>query len=1270
MSRIGSGAMGLLFVALLFAYPTLGLAASTDPIGLGADHHLGRRTEIRVWDTSHGLPQNTVKAMVKGPRGFLWLGTFGGLARFDGVSFKGFAVEQGLAFPRVTAMVFDSEGYLWLGHESGRVSRFDPKQETFETQGPISELRGDYVRHLAVVGSTLYAASEAGTACKHLGGGDWLPLGLEHRLKLTDGARGTWPADRVLRPNFELDTPPVGVTRPTDREWLIAGGVLYLQDTTGVHPVADLGITQPWVGPLETSDGNVAIGARDTLYLLPDARAYLNTPALGRQALRYYPVEKEILTLRSAEHGALWIGTPGGGLIRLKTSSYLKWSLRGASRSGARGVLAHPDGGLWVLGTCGGVKHFVGRERVASLFGSECLASMTWDRHTRTLLTAGDEGLLTWQREAGEGFIPVPVREPEVPSVVLALDRGDIWVATSAGRLFRRPRGREAFAEVESPLDPVRITALSVAPDDALWVGSRGQVARREASGAWRSLGSAEGVPPGAVRSFAFTEDVTWIGTYGGGLARLGPHSSTKYGRGEGLADMFIAHIQPDGAGHLWFNSNRGAFFTSLADLEAVARGQRRRVRARLFATGESENGTPTGYFENGILHLPTVEGLAAIDTRKIGEESAPLRVAIESAFLDGRALLRNGRSLLPPGPGRLHVHFTTPSFEWPQLTSFEYRLDGGPWYPTQEHELVFERLPAGPHQLELRTIGAASRPGPLTQLRFHLGATLPQRLEVQLLLALLVIGLVMAAHRARTHFLAKHSRQLESEVERRKQVEIALLERESHYRQLFEGSQQGNVLEDAEGRIADLNPAACVLFRAEREDLIGYPMLELFEGSDPTLAERSTLVRRDGTRFEARVIRRPLDAGDHRLYTILDLEPVLEAERKESEVAAQLAKGQRMEAVGRLAGGVAHDVNNMLTVVQGQAQLALDALEDEDHDEVQLCLKDILRSSERTGNVTRQLLALGRRRSVPNSEIDLALVLREMRSMLSHLTPETATLEWAVPDKPVVVQADRAQLEQLVVNLVINATQALPPGGGTISIALGLLEDGAQLSVEDDGMGMSPEVQERIFEPFFSTKPEGENSGLGLAVAHATVVDAGGRCEVSSVEGAGTRFDVILPVCGDSGLPAASLSEPPPPREPRTERVLYCEDEAPVRKTTGRILESAGYRVTTAETPGQALAALKAAIQPYDLLVTDVIMPEMNGRELAREARAHQADLRVLFVSGYASNLVGTLGPGEAFLAKPYRARVLLEEMQTLLLAAGENEETEDLAPAPQPSG
>ncbi|MEO1229369.1 MAG: ATP-binding protein [Myxococcota bacterium] len=1265
MLRITSWSLGLvsLVSAVTSSIPARG--AVEDPLELGSDsreHHV----EVRFWDTGHGLPQNSVNAMAEGPRGFLWLGTFGGLARFDGVTFKTYAVEQGLTDPRVTALAFDAEGQLWLGHQAGRVSRFDPDREVFEPEGPLPGLAEDYVRHLVVLGTTLCAGSNAGTACKKAGE-PWVALPHEQLIDLPDDARGTWPAHRVLRPGLALQSPPVGITRPLDGEWLVSGGTLYLLTRSGLRPVAHLGHARHVVGPVETTDGTVAIGAGRTVYLLPNARAYTDAPDRGREALRYLPVGREIRVLYPAERGSLWVGTPGRGLLRLKTSTYLPWSMRRELTSGAKGVLPHPERGLWILETCGGVKHFVGRERVRTQFENECLKAMAWHPRTETLLAVDARQLFTWREEEGEGTLPLSLEPHERLSIIITTDAGEVWIGTSSGVLFHRSVESEDFVRVATPLNHMRISALSMAPSGELWVGGHGAIARRKPDGSWRKLAESEGVPPGYVRAFAFTDELAWIGTYGGGLARIGPSFTARYGRAQGLADIFIAHIQPDGAGHLWFNSNRGAFVTSLEDLEAVAHGERRRVRARLFPTGESENGAPTGLLMHGVLHLPTIEGLAAIDTRAIGEEPQPLRVAIESATLDGHTLLDDGRRPLPPGPGRLHVRFTTPSFDWPQLTSFEYRLDGGPWYPTQEHELVVERLPPGPHQLELRTIGAASRPGPRTRLRFRLGATFPERLEVKLLAALAILGLTLAIHRGRTHLLARHSRRLESEVEQRRKAEVALSERESHYRQLFESSSQGLVLENGVGQIADLNPAACALFRAEREELLSYPVAELFDSSDVSARDRATLVRRDGTRFEGRVVRRALETGESRtwLHTILDLDPVLAVERKESEMAAKLAKGQRLEAVGRLAGGVAHDVNNMLTVVQGQAQLALDALEDDDGDEVRICLKDILQSSERTGNVTRQLLALGRRRSVPNSEIDLALVLREMRSMLSHLTPETATLEWAVPDAPIVVRADRAQLEQLVVNLVINATQALPPSGGTIWIVLALQGDHANLSVEDDGKGMSPEVQERIFEPFFSTKPEGENSGLGLAVAHATVINAGGRCEVTSVEGAGTRFDVILPVQQTAGVPSSSRSEPLPLREPRSERVLYCEDEAPVRKTTLRILESAGYRVTAVETPQEALVAHREAIQPYDLLVTDVIMPEMNGRELAQAARNRQPGLRVLFVSGYASNLVGTLAPGEAFLAKPYRARALLEEMRALL---AETDVTEDLDPAPQP--
>jgi PAS domain S-box-containing protein len=494
---------------------------------------------------------------------------------------------------------------------------------------------------------------------------------------------------------------------------------------------------------------------------------------------------------------------------------------------------------------------------------------------------------------------------------------------------------------------------------------------------------------------------------------------------------------------------------------------------------------------------------------------------------------------------------------------------------------------------------------------------------------------------------------------------------REPPYRAVFDATDVAYLIVDADGRVTDANPAAVQLLGREPDALLGQPARELLDGPEDPRPLQIAGHRPDGARFEARITRRALDGGGA-LLVLVDTSPLIAALEQERSLQAQVAHAQRLEAIGRLAGGVAHDVNNMLTVVQGQAQLALEALDEGDLDAVRTSLQDILQASERTSGLTKQLLALGRRQPVQPVNLDLRAHLEGMRRMLEKLTPDHVVLRWSWPDGPCAARLDPTQLEQLTVNLVLNAVAALPRGG-TLQIGLarvrgeaphlpsGALEDGewVDLSFEDDGEGMSEAVQARVFEPFFTTRASAEGTGLGLSVVHGIVRSAGGRYFVRSAEGEGTRFDFLVPAA-----PAPAPAKPTPgprARSTGTGRILFVEDEAPVRRTTARLLERAGYAVTVCAHPFEALERARSADAPFDLLITDVMMPDMNGRELGDAIRERWPRQPMLFVSGYTSDIMLDLDDRQDFVEKPFEAEDLLAVARRLIDAARAEDGADD---------
>jgi signal transduction histidine kinase/CheY-like chemotaxis protein len=399
-------------------------------------------------------------------------------------------------------------------------------------------------------------------------------------------------------------------------------------------------------------------------------------------------------------------------------------------------------------------------------------------------------------------------------------------------------------------------------------------------------------------------------------------------------------------------------------------------------------------------------------------------------------------------------------------------------------------------------------------------------------------------------------------------------------------------------------------------------------------------------------------------------------AERGEAlrEQADALRDAQRMEAIGRLAGGVAHDFNNLLTVVLANvSELLQDRALD---DQARSTLREIRDASSRGADLVQQLLMFSRRQRSTRQTLDLNRTISTMDKLLGRLLDEHLTLRVKVPDEPLYVQVDPTQMEQVIINLLTNARDAMTSGGvvtiETRTLELAETKDGlepgtyAVLSVSDTGVGMDAETQRHMFEPFFTTKEVGKGTGLGLATVYGIVEQSGGQLRVSSELGQGSCFSVYLrrvePVGAERTLGAGSPRQVSGlraiPSASRGITVLLVEDEPTVRLITERILKRAGHRVLSASSAEQALSISAAHAGPIELLVTDVVMAGLDGPALADALRALRAELRVLFISGYSRHHAiaeHAAGGGSGFLAKPFTYEALIAKVTELLAAPGQ---------------
>jgi PAS domain S-box-containing protein len=514
-----------------------------------------------------------------------------------------------------------------------------------------------------------------------------------------------------------------------------------------------------------------------------------------------------------------------------------------------------------------------------------------------------------------------------------------------------------------------------------------------------------------------------------------------------------------------------------------------------------------------------------------------------------------------------------------------------------------------------------------------------------------------------------------------------ALRASEAQLRASWEHATLGAALLDRFGRVVRINPAlerllghtgsaaSGTLFSAfchpDEAAAAGQRFADLIAGADPFYQREQRFQRQDGTRLWGRVtvsvIREAGGAPTGALAVVEDVTAQRQAEIDLRAAEDRLRRAQKMEAVGQLVAGVAHNFNNLMTVTMGYTDILLDGDRDEDQDET--AIQEIRKATERGAALTRQLLAFGRKHDARPARIDLNRTVAGLSEMLTRVIREDIELTVDVTSEVAAVIIDPHDLEQAIVNLVINARDALP-AGGTIHIDVARIPIDAtnrpadqavapgeyvRLRVRDNGIGMTPEVQSHLFEPFFTTKEVGEGTGLGLAFVHGIVRHEGGFVTVETAPAKGTTMSVYLPPARDAETQAArKTSVVSTGDRPAAATILLVEDEAAVRNMTEKMLSRAGYRVLSAATPSQACALFDEHADDIDLLLTDVVMPEMRGPALAERLVARRPDLRVLFVSGYSDAMLPSASAtGKVnFLAKPFATSRLITTVAEVLTA------------------
>ena len=1232
-----------------------------------------------------------VLGVIKARDGAIWAGTRRrGLFRIAGDSVTHWTTEQGLPGDQVNGMFEDATGTMWVATESGLCRIRGPRCQPVGQPGfralavgagwdgrllvgsyGLFQLAGDTLAPIPVLNPSLYRITHI---TKGVRATVWISTvaGLvELRPPATPGAL---PRTRIL----------------TTRDGLPSNYVL----TTLAGPGDTL-----WVGTL---GGGLAVRTRNR-FLVVDARDGLT--------------DDRVNALTRDRDGNVWAST-SGGLDRFHARAITTYTRAdGLPDPLVWGVTGDARGAVWLTTNAGGITRFA-NGRFTTWRDDPLIATS----RISVMAPVADGSVWLGIRPASvarfrDGHIEDWTRRPGAPrGGVLAIAQtpdGDIYFAGPGG-LVRLRNG--AFSRIPLPGDSAAqfLRVLSTGPGGTLWAAGSSlyRIRGRRAE----LVGAPNGFAAAMVTALLPDSGRVWISTDGSGLYLMEDGHVSPVGRlgGALLNDAFT--LLDDGRGSLWLASSFGLERAEKNELISAAEGQVVNPPVRRFektdgllSTEFNSAGASSGWRSpDGRLWLPGADGLVVVQPSVVGAPATPPPVHIESVVADGRPLPAAGTVTLPKGTRQIAIDFTSLRFRAPRQIEFRYRLVGldSVWQNARTRRQAFySSLPGGTYtfQVSARDEAGNWNPDPaVVTLR-----AVPPILRTPWFVALVALALAGAtggavslrgravrrqARRLETQ-VADRTRDLKEEVAIRQRAETELREAHDHLERrviertadLGRANQELRLNQERLGLLLRQLPA--VVWSSDQDqqittavgsgigvisltpdELIGRRFDEVFDDRD--LSRGLQLAHHRAMRGEP-----TQDRGEYRDRTFeWRVEPVRDIGGRitgtvglalditdQAHLREQVLQTQKMDSIGRMAGGIAHDLNNLLTAVLGFVDLSERS---QSHDDLMQNLEEIRFASDRAASLTRQLLTFARRQKTSVQPVGINDVVHSMEGLLRRLLGHDVRLVTdSAPDLPRVL-ADPNQIEQVIVNLTVNARDAMPDGG-TLTITTGThqvtrprgdLAPGpyVRLSVRDCGIGMTDEVKARVFEPFFTTKELGKGTGLGLATSFGIVREFHGAIEIDSAPGKGTTVNVYLPAQAAAAPDPAPAGAGAAQRTPAgSETILLVDDETQVRVVTERALASFGYRVLSAADGVDALEVAGAHDGPIHLLLTDVRMPRMGGLELAARLMTLRREVRVLLMSGY----VDVKAPPDAphlddapRLMKPFRVNELAQRVREML--------------------
>lgn len=1242
------------------------------------------RYDISNWSVAEGLPQTSITSIAQDERGFLWLTTFGGLVRFDGETFERFGVGKGEAGGQRFTAVACTGSTVWVGAQDGALFRLDDWGRAPPVRVPLGVDVSEPVWALtAHRGGVLVAAAHAGTfsvgeAVTRLDGE------LAFRVVETpDGAVWVMRHDSIAcvagcpaKPSFPIRTP--------GDLWLEESGEVAVSNADGLFVVHDgelvnrapqwpisRGLFDPGRSRRWLTVGFgllVQTSERTERVFLPPPRGQSKPLDDWRTTVHVLFVDRQ---------GTVWVGTDNAGLFRVRDRHLHHVTMPDDTTASVALTAPMADGGALVAGYCGGLLRLGSDEatltRVSGIAHDACVFSLVPARDGSTWVgTAGqlstfDGSSLTTRFE----LAPSPDGVGPEFKVVLEHE-GEVWLGTSHGLWQLAWRGaaleRVRVFTHDDGLPGDLVTAVQPAPDGSLLIGTTRGIARLVGGKVERFLRK-EDDRRAIVRDIVIdASGAVWLASYGEGLAYVPagptPRAARWFGTNEGFCSNELSRLIPL-EGQWWVNSNSGLFRVSHQALEAFVRGEAP-LRCQQLLSGEGNGGghRAGGLLASGVLAFPTVEGVALVRPSEVPPAPPPPMVFIERASLGGEVVLE-GSTAAPPAHRDFEVRLSTPpdAFRSGPLRVLQTLKRNG----VIAHETVgtleakYVDLDPGTWTFEVRPEGMGPATPAVATLHFTVEPRLWERLSTRVALLAVLVLLVLGSFQV----LASRTRALAAALEARERSAAAQRERDEVYKTLFDGS-PAPLLAFHRGALVSLNPAALSLLEAP-----GAPAS--LPIADPTQAASFTRWLDEPLPDELEVSLRTA-TGQHRLVRLkqarlgvdasrvvvaaIDVTAEREAAQEREALLARTTNAQRLEALGRLAAGVAHDFNNVLAALQ----LELEEVRRLPGSES--IVEEMQSGLDAGRRLTRRFLVFGKEGG-PSDVIALDEGLRRVHPMLVRLLLPDVVLELSCEAAEARVQLGAGHLDQLLLNLVVNAQEAIG-ARGAITVRTRLTEAPpaghvvvpcghgpfVELAVSDTGKGMAPQTLARAFEPFFTTKEHGKGTGMGLAVVHgiATRAQAG---IVVGTSAAGTTISLLFPR-HDAPTTVAGAVATPSVRA-FTGRVLICEDTAPLRRALVRLFSGAGFEVVDVENGALGLAQFEK--QPFQLVVTDLVMPELNGAQLIQAIRRSGSTVPIIIASGYPTDALEQLDDasrvGVKSIEKPWETDALLALVRSLLTAS-----------------